>query len=74
MGLLYRRLAAQKGKKTATKAVARKLAVLLYTLVRNTQEYNPQIYEKRMKKQEDIQMKRLTKMAKKMGYTLSKIA
>lgn len=40
LGKLYRRLAAQKGAKKAVKAVARKLAVIFYTLVKNKTPYN----------------------------------
>jgi len=74
LGILYRRLCAKKGKKTATKAVARKIAVLFYTLVKNRQEYDVQIIEQRLNEQEEKRIRNLEKKAKKLGYSLQKIA
>lgn len=74
LGMLYRRLAAKKGKRTATKAVARKLAVTFYTLVKNRQEYCPLISDKRIKEQEENNIRKLKKLAKKMGYSIQKTA
>jgi hypothetical protein len=74
LGISYRRLASKKGPKTATKATARKMAVLFYTLVKNKQEYDPTIVAKQMKEQEDKKIKKLIKTAEKLGYTVQKIA
>jgi len=74
LGVLYKRLVTRKGKKTATKAVARKLAVTFYTLVKNKQEYDPLISAKRMKDQEEKKIKNLMKQAKKLGYSIQKIS
>jgi len=74
LGALYRRLVAKKGKKTATKAVARKIAVIFYTLVKNKQEYNPLIITKKIKEQEERKLRQLTKLARKLGYSLQKTA
>ena len=74
LGKLYRRLVAQKGKKTATKAVARKLAVTFYTLAKNKQEYNPLFSAKRMEEQEAKKISNLKKLAKKLGYSMQKIS
>jgi hypothetical protein len=51
LGCLYRKLPVRKGPKAAVKAVARKLAVLLYTLIKNGTEYSEEYFEK-MKKTE----------------------
>jgi len=74
LGVLYRKLVVKKGKKTATKAVARKIAVMFYTLVKNQQEYNPIISANRMKEQEEKKILQLKKLAKKMGYSIHKSA
>ena len=42
LGKLYRRLAAQKGSAKAIKAVARKLAIILYNMIKNKSEFDPQ--------------------------------
>ena len=74
LGILYRRLCSRKGKKTATKAVARKIAVLFYTLVKNQQEYDSQIIEQTEKEQEEKRIRNLEKIAKKLGYSIQRIA
>jgi len=74
LGVSYRRLSSKQGPKTATKAIARKMAVLFYTLVKNQQEYDPTITAKKMKEQEEKKIKKLMKAAEKMGYTIQKIA
>ena len=74
LGKLYHRLVAKKGKKTATKAVARKLAVTFYTLVKNKKEYNPEFSAKRMAEQEEKKIRNLIKLAKKLGYSMQKIS
>jgi transposase len=40
LGQLYRRLSYQKGSKKAIKAIARKLAVIFYNMLKNKQEYD----------------------------------
>jgi hypothetical protein len=74
LGALYRRLSATKGSKTAVKAVARKLGVLFYTLVKNKLAYDPLIAAERVKKQNERETRRLHKMARKLGYEVKKIA
>ena len=74
LGILYRRLAARKGKRTATKAVARKIAVILYTLIKNKQEFCPLISAKRIAEQEEKKIRQLMKTAKKLGYSMQKIS
>jgi hypothetical protein len=55
LGCLYRKLHVRKGAKTAIKAVARKLAVLLYTLIKNGTEYSEEYFEE-MKKNRALKM------------------
>lgn len=40
LGHLYRRLSAQKGAKKANKAIARKIAIIFYNMVKNQTEYD----------------------------------
>jgi hypothetical protein len=74
LGCLYRKLLVRKGPKTAIKAVARKLAVLLYTLIKNSTEYSEEYFEKIRKKQSAKNEIKLQKMAEQLGYALTKIA
>ncbi|MDR1878992.1 MAG: IS110 family transposase [Bacteroidales bacterium] len=74
LGQLYRRLAVNHGSKTANKAVARKLAVLFYTLVKNQTEYDTTRIDQQTQKQEERKLEKLKKMAEKMGYSICKTA
>ena len=74
LGKNYRRIAAKKGAKTANKATARKMAVLFYTLLKNKLPYDPKMAEIREKKAEENKERRLLNLAKKLGYTVKKIA
>jgi transposase len=74
LGRLYRRLAAQKGSAKAIKALARKLAVILYNMIKNKTEFDatkleidPDIEKKR-------RIVRLEKEALRYGYTIQKVA
>jgi transposase len=72
LGQLYRTLAVRKGTRTAKKAVARKLSVLFYTLVKNKQSYdNSKIIEQEKKKQQNT-IAKLNKLADKLGYTIQR--
>jgi predicted phosphoribosyltransferase len=74
LGCLYRKLLVKKGHKTAIKAVARKLAILLYTLIKNGAEYSDKYFEAETKKQNDRMESKLQKLAKQLGYDLIKTA
>jgi hypothetical protein len=74
LGCLYRKLLLGKGAKTAIKAVARKLAVLLYTLIKNGTQYSGEYFEAEKKKQNLRDENKLQKPAKQLGYGLIKIA
>jgi transposase len=74
LGKLYRRLAATKGSSKAIKALARRLAVIIYHMIKKNSKYEPYktcMDEDRYKIQK---LKRLTKEAEKLGYNLIKAA
>jgi predicted transcriptional regulator len=73
LGVLYRRLSIKKGPKTANKAVARKLATLFYTLIKNHQSYDKTRFAKQKLKQEEWEIAKLKKIAKKLGYSIEKM-
>jgi len=70
LGDLYRRLSARKNSKTAIKAVARKIAVVFYTMLKNKEEYNPKKIEIMTEKQQMHKLRRLQKEAEKLGMLL----
>jgi hypothetical protein len=70
LGCLYRKLLVRKGPKTAIKAVARKLAILFYTLIKNSTEYSEIYFEVEKEKQNLRDKKNLLKLATKLGYDL----
>jgi transposase len=73
LGALYRRLSIKKGPKTANKAVARKLAILFYTLIKKHQSYDKTKLIKQNLNQEERQVAKLQKLAKKLGYAIEKV-
>lgn len=74
LGQLYRRLSYQKGSKKAIKAIARKLAVIFYNMLKNKQEYDKSRLQIDTEKQVQIKIARLKKEALKYGLTLQNIA
>jgi len=74
LGFMYRRLSASKGKMTATKAVARKLARLFYTLVTKKVAYDDTLLAKRQEEQEKREIVKMKKMAEKLGFDVKKKA
>jgi hypothetical protein len=72
VGALYRRLAAFKGKATANKAVARKLAKLFYVLVTKKVEYDETIWVKHSKERENKEIMKMKRMAAKLGFSVEK--
>ncbi|MDR0866144.1 MAG: IS110 family transposase [Candidatus Symbiothrix sp.] len=73
-GVLYRRLSVKKGAKTANKAVARKLAVLFYVLVKNHQPYDKNKVIEQEQKRQEREIARFKKTAHRLGYTVQKVA
>jgi hypothetical protein len=74
LGQLYRRLAAQKGSKKAIKAVARRLAVIFYNMVKNKTEFDPSRLKIDTEKQQARRVARLQKEAAKYGLILQRAA
>ncbi|GAC1388759.1 MAG: IS110 family transposase [Ginsengibacter sp.] len=70
LGHLYRRLSAQKGSKKATKAIARKLAVILYHMIKNKTDYDKNKLEVNVERQRVKKIKSLQREAMKYGYIL----
>jgi hypothetical protein len=50
------------------------LGVLFYTLVKNKTAYDPLIAAERIKKQNEMEIRRLHKPARKLGYEVKKVA
>ncbi len=74
LGHLYRRLSASKGSKKAIKAVARRLAVIFYTMVKKKINYNPKIVALDQEQIKARKIARLQKEAQKLGYTINIVA
>jgi transposase len=74
LGHLYRRLSYQKGSKKAIKAIARKLAVIFYSMLTNKQEYEKSRLQMDTEKQTQIKIARLKKEAAKYGLVLQNAA
>lgn len=70
LGHMYRKLAAKKESKKAIKAVARRLAVIFYNMIKNKQEYDKEKMEVDIQIQEQKRINRLKKEALKYGFTL----
>ena len=71
LGHLYRRLSASKGSKKAIKAVARRLAVIYYQMMKNKTPYEPQRVSIDNERYRILKLKRLQKEAEKLGYALT---
>lgn len=74
LGQLYRRLAAQKGSKKAIKAIARKLSVIYYNMIKNKSEFNAGKLRIDTEKEKARKIARLRKEAAKYGLTLQNAA
>ena len=70
LGNLYRRLAAQKGSQKAIKALARKLAVIFYNMIKNKSEYDHSRLQISLEKQAARKITYLQKEALKYGYIM----
>lgn len=71
LGNIYRRLCASKGSKKAIKAVARKLAVIFYNMLKNKTKYDPHKVTMDDEKYKIMKLKKLQKEAAKLGYTVT---
>ena len=71
LGAYYRQIARRIGGDVAVFATARKLATLIYRLLRWGQPYVDQGAEAYEKRYQEARVKRLTAMAKDLGYQLT---
>jgi transposase len=74
LGSLYRRLSHTKGSKKANKAVARRLAVIFYNMVKKQTKYNPKIVVLDEEKLRAKKIARLQKEAEKLGCRIELLA
>jgi len=70
LGHLYRRLSARKAAKKATKAVARKLAIIFYNMIKNQTEYDKDRLRVNTERLQARKLAYLKKEARKYGYVL----
>lgn len=71
LGDVYRRLSIRKNSGIAVQTVARKLAVIFYTMLKNKTPYQEHKSEQDYIKQKEKARNRLEKRAKDLGYTLT---
>jgi transposase len=74
LGHLYRRLAHTKGSKKAIKAVARRLAVIFYNMIKKQTAYDPKIVALDEVKLKARKLARLQKEAEKLGCRIEILA
>ena len=74
LGHLYRRLSASKGSRKAIKAVARRLAVIFYNMVKKKTKYDPKIVALNQEQIKARKIARLQKEAEKLGCAISIVA
>ena len=74
LGSLYRRLSHTKGSKKAIKAVARRLAIIFYNMVKKQTKYNPKIVVLDEEKIRAKKIARLQKEAEKLGCRIELLA
>lgn len=74
LGHLYRRLSHTKGSKKAIKAVARRLAVIFYNMIKKQTAYDPKIVALDEEKLKQRKIARLQKDAEKLGCKIEILA
>ena len=74
LGGLYRRLSHTKGSKKAIKAVARRLAIIFYNMVKKQTKYDPRIVVMDEEKIRAKKIARLKREAEKLGCTIEILA
>lgn len=74
LGRLYRRLAHTKGSKKAIKAVARRLAIIFYHMVKRQTNYDPKLVALDEQKIKEHRIARLQKEAQKLGCRIEVLA
>jgi len=73
LGNWYRSLSHRKGSKIAIKALARKLAVIFYNMMKYKTEYKPRTSEEFKQKTKKRKLKSLKKLAEELGFELKNI-
>ena len=66
----YWKIKQRRGAKKAVIALARKILVIIYHLLKNHDLYNENKFEQTKQKQETLRLKKLTADAKKLGFDL----
>jgi len=66
----YYKIKQRSGSKKAIVALARKLLVIIYHLLKNKDVYNEEKFELTRQKQESLRLKRISSEAKKLGFCL----
>lgn len=74
LGGLYRRLSHTKGSRKAIKAVARRLAIIFYNMIKKQTKYNPKIVVLDEEKLRVKKIARLQKEAEKLGCRIERLA
>lgn len=74
LGQYYRRMKAKNGPLVATKATARKLAIIFYEMVKNRKEFNPISPETYVKSYSKNKIHYIEKQASLLGYKLSPVS
>jgi transposase len=74
LGQLYRRLSATKGSRKAIKAVACRLAKIIYHMLKNKTEFDPKKVSVDESKIQQMKIERLKREAIRLGLTLEKAA
>ena len=74
MGAEFRRIARRKGYSVAVFALARKLAILIYRMLRYGQDYVDQGIEAYEEKYKQRRLQYIISTAKQMGYALQAMA
>lgn len=70
LGQYYRRMKAKNGPQVATKATARKLAIIFYEMVKDRKEFNPLPIENYLKTYNQNRIQFIEKQASILGYKL----
>jgi transposase len=74
LGSLYRRLASRKSSAKAIKAVARRIAIILYNMIKKQTTYNPKLVVINEEKTRARRIEHLKKEAEKLGCILEIVA
>ncbi len=74
LGSLYRKLASRKSPAKAIKAVARRIAIILYNMIKKQTKYNPKVVVMDEEKARARKIARLKKEAEKLGCRLETVA